>query len=373
MEQLDLTFSLQFTQGAIKTFYAETKAEKNGPAGTSSGEGWSTAIDNFEVWPGLNPRDKDAKYEQAVENLYQSMLAHGWAKGSQLGCIVVKGEDGKQHLLVWDGHRRLDAARRVIKFIEDGGDVQKHVAKSFEKKTLPFFQMPEGTTPEDVIVAMVRANTVEPFSPLGLAVQCKRLADRGHPTEWIANQLVISTQYVRNLLKLISAPQEIIQMIRSGQVSETLVVQMLRDHGDDALEKLQAGLTLARQSGKDRVTRKVMAAGQFKSELKKEAPVVFLAMRDVRNDPAYMQLSKEVRDKLEGVFERLDPLDGRDAVLEAAAKKGEPKQPKASKTPKPPKQVKQPKAPTTRKLASQPKEELSDEFPITRCPPEETA
>ena len=351
MDQLAIDFSFKFTQGSIKAFRDQTKPSEKGAPGTGSGDAWYTAIENFEVWPGLNPRNANSKkFKDAVQRLYQSMLIHGYDKNFPLGCIVVADAESKQHLYVWNGHRRLLAAQMAFDFIRGGGEVPKHVAESFAKGTLPFVQMPEGTTADDILVAMVRSNESEPFPPLELAIQCKRLADNGKSTEWISENLVCSTQYVRNLLKLISAPPEIIEMVQSGAVSESLVVEALRNYGDDALQKLQAGLVTAQKSGKERLTARVFAAGHFKTELRKEAPLVYLTLDDVRNDPGYQSLSDGVRQKLEGVFAKLNPLEGRDAFLAAAAKKAAPKQPKAPKVPKTP-AVKKPKQPRTKRCA----------------------
>jgi hypothetical protein len=104
-------------------------------------------------------------------------------------------------------------------------------------------------------------------------------------------------------------------MVELGEVSASTAIGILRSDGEKAYEKLQEGLEKAKAKGKGKATKKHMAAGGFKREVKKVAPRLFVTLREVRADPAYKSIGEGLREKLEKLLGQLDGLDGIDEAL----------------------------------------------------------
>lgn len=318
VEQKQLDFEGHLMAGSAKSFMKDTDS--------SSRDLWQVDVELLEVMDGFNVRVKDDEYRAHIRRLANSMKEEGYFQDKPMAAFVSK-EGETQHIYVTDGHCRLEAVKLAIK---EGAEIVK----------VPVVVAQAGSSLEDLTVALVKANDGKLLRPLEIAIVCKRLSRFGWEPKEIARRLDFSVQYVDGLLLLIAAPTGLRKMVEDGAVSASTAIDTLREHGDKALEKLQAGLEAAKAKGKARVTGKHIGGAVFKKEVKKAAPTLFFTLREVRADPAYARIDESLRGKLEQLMGQLDVLEGVNEVLEQEQKRVEKaaakKEPKAPKTPKEP-------------------------------------
>jgi ParB family chromosome partitioning protein len=288
-------FDGKLVPGGAKSFMKDT--------GSSSRDLWQVDVGLVKVLPNFNVRIKDDKYVDHIRRLADSMKEEGFYQDKPLAGYVAK-EGQEQVIYITDGHCRLEAVRLAIK---EGAEIVK----------VPVVVASAGSSMEDLTVALVRANDGKPLTPLEIAIVCRRLTKFNWEVKEIARRLGFSQNYVEGLLLLIGAPQEVRAMVESGEVSASTAIGILRSDGDKAYEKLQEGLEKAKAKGKDKVTKKHMATGGFKKEVKKVAPRLFVTLREVRNDPGYKSIGEGLREKLEQLLSQLDGLDGIDEAIAA--------------------------------------------------------
>lgn len=312
IDQKQVEFDGKLVPGATKSFMKDT--------GSSSRDLWQVDVDVVKVLPNFNVRIKDSKYVEHIRRLADSMKEEGFYQDKPLAGYVAK-EGQEQVIYITDGHCRMEAVRLAIK---EGAEIVK----------VPVVVASAGSSMEDLTVALVRANDGKPLTPMEIAIVCRRLTRFGWEVKEIARRLGFSQNYVEGLLLLIGAPQEVRAMVESGEVSASTAIGLLRTEGDKAYDKLQEGLENAKAKGKDKVTKKHIAAGGFKKEVKKVAPRLFVTLREVRNDPGYKNIGEVLREKLEKLLSQLDGLDGIDeAIAEAEkTKKEKPASKKATTT-----------------------------------------
>lgn len=184
--------------------------------------------------PGLNWRDyEDPDFKEDLDSLVRHMEGGGPVPALE----VRPREEGG----VWvvDGHRRYMAYGILIergKPIEwipivqfDGNDVKRmaRVATSQEGRKL---------------------------KPMEIAEGYRRLHAYGVSPDDIAELVNKTRQHVDQMLVLANAPYAVQQMVKRGEVSPTLAMQMVRTHGDKAVDKLKAAQAQAKAQGKKKVT-----------------------------------------------------------------------------------------------------------------------
>ncbi|MCH3075644.1 hypothetical protein K3W88_14780, partial [Listeria monocytogenes] len=74
----------------------------------------------------------------------------------------------------------------------------------------------------DLTVAMIQANMSNPHTAYEMALACNRLADAHVPTGDIAKRLALSTEWVKSLLMLMAAPQELRERVAAEALTVTL-------------------------------------------------------------------------------------------------------------------------------------------------------
>lgn len=228
---------IQLTPGSVK------KATQ----GISSGDLWKYPIERLRVIPGYNAREKDADYKASVREYADSMKANGYDQTKPIAGYVIEGEDGEHYVGITDGHTRFDAIALANK---EGAEIT----------TVPVVTAARGTSMEDITIALVTANTGKPLKPFAVANVCKRLTGYGMETKEIARRLGLTKPYVDSLLDLLSTPKALREMVSSGQVSATLAMDTVKQHGKDATKVLAKGATAAKKAGKERVTAKHVKA-----------------------------------------------------------------------------------------------------------------
>jgi len=226
------------TSGSVK---AGMKA-----VGASSGDLWMVPIDSIKVIEEFNVRTHNDEYAEHIKSLATSIYENGFWRDKPLSGFIAK-EGGEDVIYVVDGHSRLTAA----KMANDLGAEITH---------LPMVTKPAGTNAEDLIVGLVVSNSGKPLTPLEKAAVCKKLAHNySMEAAEIGRRLNFSTNYVVELLKLVSAPKKIRNLVESGQISAANAVAAVEKHGSNASNFIQEKLDVAKAAGKTKVTKAVLA------------------------------------------------------------------------------------------------------------------
>jgi ParB family transcriptional regulator, chromosome partitioning protein len=250
-------------------------------------------INDLRVMPNFNFRIEDASLDEHIQRLAESMAGpDGFMQDKPLSAIAVD-EGDERVLYVYDGHSRLAAAKRANSLL--GAEIQR----------LPVVTAPNGTTLEDITAAVFLSSTGRGLLPYEMAVGCKRLSRFGWSSQQIAKRIGITATYVEQLLTLAGAPADVRQMVIAGTVSAAVAVDALRKHGAGAGTFLSLGFAAAQRNGKAKLTPRFMPQAQFVRQVKKQAPVMFDLMRKVTQDPAYENLSHDIRSSLDEVLQKL--------------------------------------------------------------------
>jgi ParB-like chromosome segregation protein Spo0J len=278
MALIDKTeFDVVLVAGSTKKAMAAVKA--------SSRDLWQVLIADIHVIPGFNARDDNEEKAVHVRKLADSMKVEGFYPHAALAGYVVK-EGDEEKILITDGHCRLEAAALAV---SEGAKIER----------LPVVISPQGTSLEDLTVALVKTNGGKPLSPYEVGVVCKRLSRFGWDVEQIAARLDFGVVYVEGLLLLVSAPANVRDMVRTGAVSAANAIAALKAHGTEAFEQLSAAFDRAKSVGATKVTAKHLPGAMFKKQVKKTAPRMFEVLQSVKTDPGYMHVSAELREKID--------------------------------------------------------------------------
>lgn len=234
MTQLDLTNPDSLVAGNVKATMRD--------AGATSGDLWMVPRKQLHIDPNFNVRQKGPEHKAHIDWLAKSIAAEGFHRDKPIvGYVAQAGK--KPIIIVTDGHCRLEAVDLAI---ERGAEIDK----------VPVVVKPQGTSVEDITVALVTSNSGKPLAPYEIGVVCKRLTSFGMEKNEIARRLGITGKYVDDLLALVGAPRAVREMVIKGKVSATQAIKELRANADEAPDRLKAGLEKAEAEGKDRVTNK---------------------------------------------------------------------------------------------------------------------
>lgn len=254
-----LSFEHELVPGAVKLMAKET--------GAKSSDLWNVPVNGVNVREGYNPRIITPAYLEGLERLADSMVANGFYPDKPLGCIIV-AEGGQNKVYVEDGHRRYAALQIALK-------------RGAKIETVPVAILPRTMTPEERLVHMVKSNNEgEKFKPLELAVIVARLVKFGHDDQKIADELSMTTAYVRQLKTLAGAPAEIRKLVESGDISSTLAIEALQEHKEEAPALIKEAVEDAKAEGK-KATKKTVKKVAAKAAAKK-SPKEVKAAQDAK-------------------------------------------------------------------------------------------
>lgn len=136
-----------------------------------------------------------------------------------LRCYRRNGE-----FILVDGHRRLKACLKIIE--ED--NVSMRVSVVTEGRNV---------SPEQRVIDMITLNEGKRLNPLEEAEAVSRLLNYGLQEVEVSHKIGKTLTYISNLKLIHSAPEKIKVMVRSEQISSTLLMQLMRDTTD--FEELQ--------------------------------------------------------------------------------------------------------------------------------------
>ena len=275
-------------------------------------------IDQIHILPGYNPRIPGPRYQAKLEWLSAQIQEHGFYPDKPLAGFVVV-EDGVQATYVQDGQSRLLAARMAV----EAGAPLTH---------LPMIIKDKASSQLDLTIALVTSNEGEAFGPMEKAALVKRFRAFGKSDAEIAVIMRCSAAYVGQLSTLAAAPSKIRNMIVEEEVSATRAIEVIKKHGDKALEVLQAGLSKAKDKGKTKSSAKDDLDAYKKTRQKQLAGDAFNLLITLLESKE-VQMPKELADLIDSLVFRSEEA------------------PPAPKEPKPKKVAKAKKEPLASKIA----------------------
>lgn len=192
-------------------------SDKETRGGIVVNKGYQVPVDQLYLEPGYNIREAG---EQHVE-----YFAQCWESGQPIPALtVIPDADGKR-IKILDGQPGDEA---------------------------------------DKIAFMVSSSQGKQLDPLERAKAYVRLKGFGWTNEEIAKKVGRSVSDVQMHLSLGDVPDAIKQRINAGQISYANAVAVAREHGDDAVNVIDAAVEEAKAQGKDKVTAKTLKAKKVK-------------------------------------------------------------------------------------------------------------
>lgn len=238
----------------IETMVAGSTKSAMAKSGATKTDLWKVPRDAIKVIEGFNVRSQDdPEYQSHLHWLANSIRENGFHPDRPLTGYVAR-ENGQDVIYVIDGHSRLAALDMLL-------------TEGIEVPLIPVVVRPKGTTAEDLTVALFTSNGGKPLTLLETGQVCKRLVDFGWEVSEIAQRIGKSSQHVENALYLAGTPPAIRKLVSGGQVSGTLAVEITRQYGEKALEKLTQAVESASKSGKKRATAKDIKQGPLAIKL----------------------------------------------------------------------------------------------------------
>lgn len=277
----DPDYALALVRGSVKA----------AAAGHKSADLWKMPLDDIYEIPGFNVRVHGPAYEARVRAIADSILSEGYHVNKPLAVFPTRLGD-KSVFAVYDGYTRLAAAKLAR---SEGADLV----------SLPCVSAPEGTSMEDLTIALYTDNTGAPLAPYELAVVCKRLVGYGWSVEEVSKRLGITEKYAHDLLLVVSAPKSVRDLVAAGRVALGEVVKILRAHGDEAPGVLQSMVGRAESEGKTTATGKHAPGARYRSLVRKSAPVMADTLRGIREDRGYANLSNALREKIDALVQQM--------------------------------------------------------------------
>jgi len=330
------SFDLTLVPGSVKKLMAGIKAVYEGQAkeedkikgAGGSSDLWKVPVNELKVLEGFNVRLPGPDLDEHLDFLTDSILEEGFFQHRPLAALVLE-IDGELGLYVFDGHCRLESAKRAI-------------AKGAPIELVPVVvQDGRNVNLDDLYVQMHRLNKGKELSPFELGLLCKRLSRNGHDDTVIAKRMGIKPQYVDGLLRLVNAPKPLVDAVLSNELAPTEAIKMIRSHGNGGvvqeLESRRARALAEMQSkapettqepgsaqqeqtpaatapARPRLTARHASDAHVKKVVRKHGLDAFKITRAVKQDPAYATLAEDTRQKLEALLAQLEEAEKADTL-----------------------------------------------------------
>ena len=263
-------------------------ANKETRDGITVNKTYLVPVDQLYLEPGYNIREAD---EQHVE-----YFAQCWESGHPiLALTVIPDADGKRIKILDGQHRYLGAPRAI----ERGVPIARIECKDFTGDEA------------DKIAFMVSSSQGKQLDPFERAKAYVRLKGFGWTNEEIAKKVGRSVSDVQMHLSLGDVPDAIKQRINAGQISYANAVAVAREHGDDAVNVIDAAVEEAKAQGKDKVTAKTLKAKKVKPidrliQLLKEADHMVVAEGHVAQETEeFLRLPSAELNEVLAILEKL--------------------------------------------------------------------
>lgn len=284
--------------------------------GATSRDLWKVKPSEIHVMPGLNPRVQDEAYFQGLQELAEDMVANGYYEDKPLtGFLAIV--EGKEQIVLGDGHRRLAAVQIAQKM---GAPIETVPVVMKDKSQLSM---------ADLTKSLLHSNEGKPFTVYEKAVLAKRFKSYGWEDARIAKEMRVTPAFVGQILTLASAPIDVQNLVKTGVISATHAIETLKAKGEQAEVVIKEAVAKAAKQGKGKVTAKDMDENTRKRRAKNIGYELYSAVVLLFADKQTMQVIDRQ------VYEELDRL-----VTEVEnGKPRKPREPKASKAPKADKKV----------------------------------
>lgn len=259
------------------------------------GKGKQIAVfpEDIRIIPGFNPRLPTAEFEAHIREVADSIKENGFYEDKPLAGFA--GMDGtKPVFYLTDGEVRYRAALIAR---EEGAPIE----------ILPAVLKREGTSLEDLTVALVRSNGGKRFTPLELSIVCARLSKFNWSTQKIAKALSISGEYVTQLLLLAAAPKTVRDLVQAGETSAGVAITALKNHGSQAQEVLEKAAESAKAQGKTSASRRHLPEEIHKKAMRKAAPILLDALTTIKEHTSYSNLPDDLRELVEKALSQVAP------------------------------------------------------------------
>ncbi|MFG8752208.1 ParB/RepB/Spo0J family partition protein [Pseudomonas aeruginosa] len=334
------SFDLTLVPGSVKKLMAGIKAVYEGQAkeedkikgAGGSSDLWKVPVNELKVLEGFNVRLPGPDLDEHLDFLTDSILEEGFFQHRPLAALVLE-IDGELGLYVFDGHCRLESAKRAI-------------AKGAPIELLPVVvQDGRNVNLDDLYVQQFRLNKGKEHTPFELGLLCKRLTKNGHSDAVIAKRMGIKPQYVDGLMRLVNAPKPLVDAVLSNEMSASEAIKVIRAHGNGgAVQELEArrARALAEMQSKapattqestqepgseqqeqapattapvrPRLTARHASDAHVKKVVRKHGLELFKTTRALMEDPAYSSLAEETRQKLDALLAQLEEAEKADTL-----------------------------------------------------------
>ena len=197
---------------------------------------------NLTIKDGWNSRDmRDPDNQSHVDELARSITAIGVQEP-----LTVYMDGGKPVLT--DGHCRLLATLRAIE------------TYGAEIRSIPVKTEPRGSDEKDRLLSQIIRNGGKRLSPLEQGAVYKRLLNLGWTEAEIARRTGAQQIQVSRYINLQAAPEPVLELVATGQVSATLALETIQERGDEqAAEVLTVAAETAKARGKKKATASTVA------------------------------------------------------------------------------------------------------------------
>ncbi len=172
--------------------------------------------------------------------------------------------------MLTNGHCRLMAVKLAI---AEGAEIKSTPARAEERYA----------NDADRVLGMITRNGGKPLTILEQTVVVKRLLAFGWTEADVAKKTGYSPTHIANLLRLSAAPSEITEMVRNGEVSARVAVDVMRTEGDNAPEVLKTAVKTAQESGKTKATAKHIPKPSTLVDWKKWGPSLKQVLEAIRD------------------------------------------------------------------------------------------
>lgn len=183
----------------------------------------------LEVEEGFNARPLN------LDHVAEMSLA--WRNGAVFPPLEVRVEDG--HIIVVDGHHRRAGA---LDAISKGADIKSVDVRQFRGNDA------------DRVAHMISSASGLPLTPLQLGIQYRKLIGFGWSDKQIAGRIGKTVQHVKDMVLLAEANSDVHKAVNAGEVSGSVAVILVKQHGSKAGQIIREGLEEAQASGKTKVT-----------------------------------------------------------------------------------------------------------------------
>lgn len=194
---------------------------------------------DLHVEAGWNSRDmNDPENLAHIERLALSIAEIGVQEP-----LKVRFDDGK--LKIRNGHCRYFATMLAI--LKHGAAIEG----------VPVITVQKGTNDIDDLFLQATTNDIKPLSGREYGDLIVKIMRKGVSTPEIARRMARSISWVEHKLSLMEADSSTLAKVTSGQVSETLAVDVVRSVGPaKAKEVVEQAIEKAAAEGRDKATKK---------------------------------------------------------------------------------------------------------------------